>query len=160
MPFSADKARTDHFLAGFIYDKLRFKRGPLFLSWIKAPLFFGRRWIGVSLASTHTTSSFISDLSRALRPDKLKTLDWIKVASIHRRVLYTVLSLRSSCFPRWKYVRYSRRDAKLISNLSSTESLEGRPPSVRFFVAVLLSEQRSSFQRSLSGHLSVFCMLP
>ena len=32
MPFSVDKARADYFLAGFVYDKLRFKRVALFLS--------------------------------------------------------------------------------------------------------------------------------
>jgi len=32
MPFSADKARAGYLLAGFVYDKLRFKRGPFFLS--------------------------------------------------------------------------------------------------------------------------------
>jgi hypothetical protein len=32
MPFSIDKARADHFLAGFVYDKLRFKGVALFLS--------------------------------------------------------------------------------------------------------------------------------
>jgi hypothetical protein len=32
MPLSVDEARADHFLAGFVYDKLRFKRGALFLS--------------------------------------------------------------------------------------------------------------------------------
>jgi hypothetical protein len=56
MSFSVDEARADHFLAGFVYDKLRFKRGALFLSLIKAPLFFWGRSIGVSVASTHTPS--------------------------------------------------------------------------------------------------------
>jgi hypothetical protein len=32
MSFSVDKARADHFLADLVYDKLRFKRGALFLS--------------------------------------------------------------------------------------------------------------------------------
>jgi len=32
MSFSVDEARADYFLAGFVYDKLRFKRVALFLS--------------------------------------------------------------------------------------------------------------------------------
>ena len=32
MPFRVDKVRADHLLAGFVYDKLRFKRVALFLS--------------------------------------------------------------------------------------------------------------------------------
>jgi len=32
MPFPVDKAHADHLLAGFVYDKLGFKRVALFLS--------------------------------------------------------------------------------------------------------------------------------
>jgi len=32
MPFSMDKVCADHLLAGFVYDKLCFKRVALFLS--------------------------------------------------------------------------------------------------------------------------------
>jgi hypothetical protein len=32
MPFRVDKVRADHLLAGFVYDKLRFKRVALLLS--------------------------------------------------------------------------------------------------------------------------------
>jgi hypothetical protein len=32
MPFSIDKARADHFLAGFVYDKVRFLGVALFLA--------------------------------------------------------------------------------------------------------------------------------